>query len=159
LSYHLDILNRFGNRLRENIFDIERHQTNVWPTSYNDNDEAAARSKPKADAAAELLLTDFQNLLSRAEQLSARCQSGMSICMNSAAIAESQRAIAQAMSVEQLTRLAFFYVPLSFTSSFFGMNLLYFGTGNIKLWVWFEASFPLVLASYLVLAWLSGKWI
>jgi hypothetical protein len=159
LSYHLDILNRFGNRLRENIFDLEHHQTYKWSTLGNDDDEAAARSKPKADAAAELLLTDFQNLLSRAEQLSARCQSGMSICMNSAAIAESQRAIAQAMSVEQLTRLAFFYIPLSFTASFFGMNLSYFGTGNIKLWVWFATSVPLVLASYLALAWLSGKWI
>ncbi|KAH8587279.1 hypothetical protein B0O99DRAFT_694644 [Bisporella sp. PMI_857] len=159
LSYHLDLLNRFENRLRENIFDLEHYQTHKWPTLRNDNNEAAAGSKPKVDVAAALLLTDFQNFLSRVEQLSARCQSGMSTCMNSAAIAESKRAIAQAMSVEQLTRLAFFYIPLSFTTSFFGMNLSYFGSGNIQLWVWFAASVPLVLASYIVLAWLGGKWI
>jgi hypothetical protein len=159
LSYHLDVLIRFENRLRENIHDLEQYQSLGWPITYNNSNEDGARSNPRALEAAQIVLTDFRNLLSRTTCLSARCQSGMATCMNSAAIAESQRAIAQAMSVEQLTRLAFFYIPLSFTSSFFGMNLTYFGTGNVQLWVWFATSVPLVLLSYIALAWLGGKWL
>ena len=107
-------------------------------------------------AAAEALLTDFRNLLLRAKHLTAQCQSGMTVCMNSAAIAESQRGIEKATQVERLTRLAFFYIPLSFTTSFLGMNLKLFGSGKIATWVWFEFSVPLVLLTYFVLAYLSG---
>ncbi|MCJ1357707.1 MAG: hypothetical protein MMC33_007703 [Icmadophila ericetorum] len=161
LSYHLAILNRFENGLRENIFDLENHQSLNWPRSCHDycGDDAALKNKSKAIATAELLVIDFQKLHSRAVQLSARCQSGMSTCMNSAAIAESKRAISQAQQVEQLTRLAFIYIPLSFTASFFGMNLTTFGTGTLHMSTWFAVSIPLVVVSYGVLAWFSGKWI
>ena len=157
LSYHQDILNRLEIRLRENIFDLEHHQDTKWPRFYDFDDNDAAERRAKAVACAEVLLTDFKELLSRAERLSLRCQSGMSVCMNSASIAESQRAIEQAQQIEQLTRLAFFYIPLSFTTSFFGMNLGLFGSGHVPLWLWFAVSVPLFFISYIVLAWLSGK--
>lgn len=131
LSYHQDILRRLEPRLRENITVLEQSQSTAWPRMYHEADASCAdEMKAKAAATANLLLADFKHLLLRVDSLSARCQNGMSICMNSAAIAESQRAIAQARQVEQLTRLAFIYVPLSFTTSFFGMNLSLFGTGN-----------------------------
>lgn len=76
--------------------------------------------------------------------------------MNSAAIAESQCAIEQAKQVEWLTRLTFFYIPLSFTTSFLGMNLKVLGSGELQLWVWFAFAVPVLLISYIVLAWLSG---
>ena len=157
LSYHEDILNRLKTRLRENIFDLECHEDPAWPRSYDFDDDVAAEKRAQAIACAGLLLADFKHLLSRAEHLSSRCQSGMTVCMNSASIAESQRAIAQAQQVEQLTRLAFFYIPLSFTTSFFGMNLGIFGSGHLPLWLWFAVSVPLTFFSYVILACLSGK--
>jgi hypothetical protein len=159
LSYHLDILNRFENRLSESIFDLEHHQSSKWPRMYDEKDATSANKRSKAIATADALLVDFKRLLSRAEHLSARCQSGMAICMNSASIAESKRAISQAQQVDQLTRLAFFYIPLSFTASFFGMNVTSFGTGTLHLWSWFAVSVPLVIISYAVLAFFSGRWI
>lgn len=156
LSYHQDILKRLELRLRENISDLENHQSPQWPRSHGSNNEKTIQSKAKTVATAELLLTDFRNLLFRTEHLSVRCQAGMSVCMNSAAIAESQRAIEQAKQVERLTRLAFFYIPLSFTTSFFGMNMRVFGSGQLHMWIWFATSVPLLLLSYLILAWLSG---
>ena len=156
MSYHQDILKRLVLRLRENILDLESYQSSQWPRSYGPSDEKAIQSKAKAVTAAESLLTDFRNLLSRAEHISLQCQGGMSVCMNSAAIAESQRAIEQAKQIERLTRLAFFYIPLSFATSFFGMNLRIFGSGHLNLWIWFAAAIPLLLLSYLILAWFSG---
>jgi Mg2+ and Co2+ transporter CorA len=157
LAYHHDILNRLEARLREAISQLEQHQNPMWPKLYRPHDAFSLEAMEIAKKAAELLLRDFKTLLSRTEWLSARCQGGMTVCMNSAAIAESKRAISQAEQVEQLTRLAFFYIPISFTTSFFGMNLVIFGTGTIPLWTWFAASIPLALASYLVLALLSRR--
>ena len=156
LSYHQDILKRLGVRLRENISVLESRQSTPWPRSYGSRGENARQSKAKAEATAELLLTDFRNLLSRIERLAVQCQDGMSACMNSAAIEESQCAIGQAGKMKLLTWLAFIYIPLSFTNSFFGMNLGLFGSGTMHLWVWFAVSIPLVPLSYLILAWLSG---
>lgn len=156
LSYHHDVLKRLELRLHETVSDLESYRSPQWPRSYDFNGDDSNPNKAKAVAAAESLLTDFKNLLSRAEYLSAQCQSGMSVCMNSAAIAESQRAMEQAKQIGRLTRLAFFYIPLSFTTSFLGMNLSIFGSGKIKFWVWFVFSAPVLLLSYLVLAWLSG---
>lgn len=150
LSYHQDILNRLESRLLESIFDLQRHQNSSWPRSTNE------AQNTKSIATIDALLEDFRTLLSRVQHLLVRCQSGMTICMNSAAIAESQKAIDQAKRVEQLTRLAFFYIPLSFTTSFFGMNLKSFGTtGGLQLWVFFATSIPLVFISYVVLGWLN----
>lgn len=157
LSYHQDILHRLEIRLRENIFDLEHHLDPKWPRLYDTNSEGVAEKKERTVRTANLLLTDFNKLFSRTQYLLAQCQSGMSVCMNSAAIAESQRAIYQAKQVQQLTRLAFFYIPLSFTTSFFGMNMGLFGSGGLHLWVWFLVSIPLVILSYVALALLGGK--
>lgn len=88
LLYHQDILERLGDRLRETISDLQRQRDLPWPKlSHPDTQQV------EADASARLLLLDFENLLARAQQLLKRCKSGMTINMNSAAIAESQKAI------------------------------------------------------------------
>lgn len=156
LAYHQDILKSLESRLGENFSDLQGHHNPQWPRSYDLSDASTKHNKLKAEASARTLLTDFRNLLSRTQQLAAQCRSGMSVCMNSAAIAESQRAIEQAKQVERLTRLAFFYIPLSFTTSFLGMNLKVLGSGKLQLWVWFAFAVPVLLISYIVLAWLSG---
>lgn len=157
LSYHQDILKRLALHLRENIGDLEGHHSAQWPRSYSRNDDEAERSKFKAAAAAQSLLRDFRHLLFRTEYLYAQCQSEISVCMKRAAIAESQQSIEQAKQVGQLTGLAFFYIPLSFTTSFLGMNLKIFGSGKLQLWIWFAFAAPLLAGSYFALAWLNGQ--
>ena len=51
-----------------------------------------------------------------------------------------------------LTQLAFFFIPLSFVSSFFGMNVDEFGSDNgIKLWMFFVTS--ITLTSVVLIIW------
>jgi Mg2+ and Co2+ transporter CorA len=76
----------------------------------------------------------------------------MHIVINNNMLVESQRAIEQAAGVAKLTRLAFFYIPLSFTTSFFGMNFVQFGTGELSIWLWFAVSIPIFFVSVLFLA-------
>src|SRR5205814_2567253 len=37
--------------------------------------------------------------------------------------------------VGRITKLAFVFIPLNFTTSFFGMNVTEFGTGKTRLWL------------------------
>ncbi|TPX13843.1 uncharacterized protein E0L32_005787 [Thyridium curvatum] len=157
LAYHMDILNRFENRLRENVVEIESIESNPWPSGIEGTRQSSQHGlKLKTK---EVLLTDIRNLIFRVENLLQRCQSGVSTCMGSAAIAESERAIQQAQQMRLLTRLAFFYIPLSFTTSFFGMNVLLFGSGNLQLSTWFVVSIPLLVVSYLALIMAERGWL
>ena len=76
--------------------------------------------------------------------------------MNSATIIDSQHAIEQAKQIGLLTWLASTYIPLSFTTSFFGMNMKTFGSGSLSMWLWLAITIPLSLLSYLVLPRLGG---
>ena len=152
LAYHVDILHRFEHRLRENIHDIE-HQSLSWPRSPAVDDVDPTYTNPfqmESENSVKRILIDFKELLARTERLNMRCQNGISMCMSRASVAESQRAIAQAWQVGLLTWIAFLYIPLSFTTSFFGMNIESFGSGTLTLGTWFAISVPLVAFSYAV---------
>lgn len=145
LLYHQDILDRVSQTLQENIQDIKDHPKHLWLVSSDDE------QRKQASHAASSLIADYTSLLVRSHLLSARCKGGISLVMNQAGIAESKRAISQARKIEQLTLLAFFFLPLSFTTSFFGMNLGDVGEGGLPLWVWVVVSVPVLALSYLVL--------
>jgi hypothetical protein len=149
LLYNRDILLSHIQQLKENIETIKCRGCNQWPRALANSDLGK-----KADEAANILLRDFEYLLNKAENLSKRCEAGMAVVMNNANLAESKRAIAQAGRVSKLTLLAFFYVPLSFTSSFFGMNFSQFGTSStLGIWLWFAVSAPILVLSIIFYQW------
>ena len=135
LLYHKEILLNHAQELRSNIFAIKNRGSCQWPRALSE-----VRQKV-ACAAADTLLHDFESLLQRTELLSHRCDQGMSIIMNNTALTEPRRAISQARQVGRLTLLAYFYIPLSFTSSFFGMNFSELNNGsNLHIWLYFVTS-------------------
>lgn len=140
LLYSRQILESHIQRIEENIQFIEAQGS------------LSQSRTPKADATIESVLKDFQALTSRAKSLSAQCDRGMTIIMNNATIRESQRAILQAEGVAKLTRLAFIFVPSSFTASLFGMNVKQFGTGaSVEIWLYFVITVPIMLIATLFL--------
>lgn len=66
---------------------------------------------------------------------------------------ESRKA---AVSIGRLSKLAFIFIPLSFTTSFFGMNVREFGTGHASVWVFFTAAL-IISALSLAPLWRSIK--
>lgn len=74
-----------------------------------------------SESAAKSIEEDFEELWERALDLRRRCSEGMGVMMNRAVIAESRKAIGQAERLKRLTLLATFFIPLSFTTSLFGM--------------------------------------
>lgn len=103
--------------------------------------------KGAADHSAAEVHSLFQDLQSQAQSLHEKCTQGMTVISNNSMLAESQRAIQQAKLVTKLTIVAFVYLPFTFTAGFFGMNFKELGTGTIPLWIFFAASFPLMLVT------------
>ncbi|TQB74716.1 hypothetical protein MPDQ_004367 [Monascus purpureus] len=142
LLYTIEILDSHMFLLSENTKKIRVRGSQKWPRALENTDQGI-----RAKAAADHLLHDYEFLLEKAEKLRERCERTMKIIMNNTNLAESKRAIVQAERVGKLTMLAFFFVPLSFTSSFFGMNvkeinasgspmLYYFDVGQILRDIW-----------------------
>ena len=73
---------------------------------------------------------------------------------------DSHDSVKYADSVGIITVLAFIYIPLSFITSFFGMNLKLFGSGNVDVWLFFVVVMILgiiTLAIWLVSGWISRR--
>jgi hypothetical protein len=117
MIYFQSLLDKHAETLRRNVMIITRRNELGWPRPPEHN------FAKKTVAQAQALLQDYEGLLRRAESLSYTCKARLQILMSKAGIVESNKAIEQAKVVTKLTRLAFVFIPLSFVSSFFGMNL------------------------------------
>ena len=73
--------------------------------------------------------------------------------MNRAVVAESRKAIDQAERLKRLTLLATFFIPLSFTTSLFGMNFEELGQGHLHVWLFAVVSAPVLVLSYCAYVW------
>lgn len=141
--FHKELLESHAQGLKENIQSIENR--GAWPKCDNPN--------PKVNASAEALLKDYKWLHERTMELSAACDRGMKDIHNKSMLAESIGSNKQAQAVEALTTLttilSIFYIPLSFTTSIFGMNFAVFGQGEQPLWLWAAVSLPVLVLSFI----------
>ena len=109
-------------------------------------------TESESDLATQRLLRDYECLLHRAQSLSDLYSEGMRDIRNNAMLAESRKAIEQARGVARLTLLAYFFIPLSFTSSLFGMNFKELGT-HLSIWVWVAVSVPVFVVALILCFW------
>jgi len=116
----------------------------------------SAFAPPEPASRISLLLKDYKELQQRIEQVQQdlrdylnRHVSMMSLKESRLGVEASSRAIAQAGSVNRLTKLAFVFIPLSFVTSIFGMNFKELGTGRLSIWI-FGATASVVLLVTLI---------
>lgn len=128
LSYTRDILYRHIRSLQDALASFENITTN-WPRA---NDDAAR----KAQNANNAIKQDFSHLLNLAHVLNKRCNEEITNIMSILSISESQQGIHLAKRLGRLTFLAFFFVPLSFTTSFFGMNVKELSDNKLSIYWW-----------------------
>lgn len=133
---HLDkVLYRHVRRIQSTIAAIENLKLSKWPRS---DDDVAVRARLAIEQ-------DFQDLYEHATAVYKRCQEEITVLMNTIVILESEKAINQSERIRKLTFLAFIFAPLSFTTSFFGMNVN--GLQGLSILFWCLMSFVvLVLA-------------
>lgn len=148
LLYIQDILATHQERFRDHIAVIARRGGTNWPRAKD------ALLDDKASTEAATLQADFEYILRRIERLLALCDARVQLLLNMSMIDESKEGIHQAQHVTKLTRLAYVYIPLSFTASFFGMNLspIISGARN-SIWLWVVVSVPVALISLVAVLW------
>ena len=100
-------------------------------------------------------LKDLKILQSRIETLQRRGQAVMNRLVGTLALKESRKSIQQSTSTKRLSQLAYVFLPLSLSTSIFGMNVI--ELQNIPLRVFFGTA-GIALAMSLVL-WLCLGWI
>lgn len=156
LKYIKQILYRQIQKNKRILGSIENAHLHNWP-----RDETKSGHK-KALSATQSLEQDFQHLLDYAQALQTRTTEAISVLMSSISILEAQTARSQAQRIGKLTFLAFIFVPLGFTTSFFGMNVRQIEGGNLGIhwWVVFSVAVTAgaVAMFYLDLLW-PFKWL
>lgn len=151
-------LDEHNEILADNLETIKARGSTTWPgvSSYfrATASQSTSRHGPdpstlqaKADLAATQLEREYTRLLSLSGKLSRRCKDCIDAALEQAMYRQTQRTISLTQAMAKLTLLAFFFVPLSFTTSFFGMNFIEMEQGKLRIWVWFVVSVPLLIAA------------
>lgn len=105
----------------------------------------------------DLHLADYDKILGVFERMSQDYMTRMNHKVAWMSVSESKHSIKEAKSVRQLTQLAFFFIPLTFVTSCFGMNLDLLGSGSGKLWVFFTTAVCVTLG--VVVLWRYYPWL
>ena len=143
LVYHRSILGKHIEQIRDSTDILNSRDDLDWPKT----------GEEKASTAARWLERDYDHILRRAVQLQQRCDREMDILMNTASLEEARASAQQASRVTKLTFLASFFIPLSFSTSIFGMNFVEFPRFSSGIWVWLLVTVPLLGVSYALLNW------
>ncbi|EPE34320.1 Magnesium transport protein CorA, transmembrane region [Glarea lozoyensis ATCC 20868] len=110
---------------------------------------------------------NWDRLIAQANKLDAFLIETFQLFMSSVSVQDSHMSIEQsrlgmeqARRGSQLTYLAFIYVPLSFVTGIFGMNVQQINGTGLNVWVCFVTLVPLVCLTGLVFwgVWFYGRW-
>ena len=153
--------------LRQTLYrHIEHMQENIVAygnlVSLSNSRKGVTSPTEEAQRAACATLRDLEHNLKHAKALDDQYHDAITTLMSSASIAESRKAMAQQEKLAKLTFLAFIFVPLSFTTSFFGMNFKEMQAEKMSLYLWFTVSLPVIgltqIAFFLTLSQMAAPW-
>jgi Mg2+ and Co2+ transporter CorA len=159
LIYHKKLLDRHLEGMQQMSALVKHHADTAQMHAASAPHTLSLENNLQPDAttlrpAALRLSADFDHLLRVANALAYQYKECMEDLRNKAQLHESQQAIEQAKGMAHLTLLAFLFVPLSFTTSFFGMNFTEIGEQrNLSIWIWVTFSIPIMILSLLVCFW------
>ena len=96
------------------------------------------------------LLRDYEELLNDVKQREIDFKDVLNHKVSLLALKESKESIRQTEIVSRLSQLAFVFIPLTFVTSCFGMNLTVLGSGNGEIWVFCVISAALTVTILLI---------
>ena len=145
LRIALELVEDHRRLIQENLDAVSKRGHSKWPKASEEN------LMKSAEAAAEYLKVDYLHLSACAKALEERCKDRISILMNNAIYRQPETATAQTRETIKLTQLAFVFVPLTFATSIFSMQVEEITDGNVRIWTWALVSLILLLFSFVLL--------
>ena len=141
--FNFGLLIRIKGFLAEDLLVIEEKGSVSWPKAT----DPALRAR--IDGIQASLAKDYGFLIIRSGQLASRCETGIGVLVSVAQLQEAQKGINQTKQVHDLTKLAFFFIPLTFVSSIYGMNVSLF-KDYPPIWTYFATAVPLTAVVWFV---------
>lgn len=145
LTYYKRILDSHAERLQVIISCLMVGGGPTWPRATDTEHQAIV------EATISVLKTDFEQLAHRVDLLAKQCADDSLFLMNRVAVNDTQRGFIQAQHTADLTLLAFYFLPLTLITSFFGMKIKEIQDGNgpkFSLWVFFVIAVPSILLAW-----------
>ncbi|KAF4439480.1 hypothetical protein F53441_12587 [Fusarium austroafricanum] len=127
---HIHLLEAAGTITRQNVAWIRAtlQELSEWIEHIKKAGHILKLPEELGDEMAELS-ADLQSLRSRSEQT-------LNLLVASTGIAQSSLVIDQTSGINKLTELAFFFIPLSFITSIFSMQVAELTQSPPKIWTW-----------------------
>lgn len=144
LRFNLDFLAHAQQSLNDNVCLIESRGCQTWP-GHQEYGTGTLGEKLVSS-----LLMDHKYLIGRCSELSRRCETVSQVLADTMKMIEARESLDQTKRLNNLTVLAFVFVPLGFVSTFFGMNVDVF-KDNPSIWIYFAVSLPTAGIVFLVL--------
>lgn len=139
-------LDDYRNYLKDTFHVVQNRGGTRWPRAED------AQCREWAVEVAQDLELRYLHLLARCERLQEECGSSITLLTNRQAQDQTDRAIEQTEQLNKLSVLAYFYIPMTFAASFFGMNFKELGTSsNLSIYLYFVVAVPMLIGS--ILAW------
>ncbi|KAI1084629.1 hypothetical protein F5B20DRAFT_522428 [Whalleya microplaca] len=118
LRFHVTVIHQTKDHFSESLQLIIQGGCASWPKS---TDSALQERKRLLQ---QQLEADCRHLLERCSLMANKCESAIEVLVGFSQLVTAERGISQAEEVQSLTKLASVFVPLSFVTSIFGMNIL-----------------------------------
>ncbi|KAK3058700.1 hypothetical protein LTR09_000265 [Extremus antarcticus] len=156
-QYMSAILDSHVRRVKRLLATIRNRGTLDWPQPeepdlLEDSNDAATR-----------LMADMEYLIERLGQIVSRTERGKDVVLGNANLLIAQRSFLHNIELGRLTTIgtlvAILYVPLSFVTTVFGINVVEFGQGTLSIWVWAVASAVVLSLSLLTFVGWRQEWL
>ncbi|KLO84738.1 uncharacterized protein LW93_5019 [Fusarium fujikuroi] len=141
---HIHLLEAAGTMTRQNVAWIRStlQELSEWIGHIKKSKNILNLPEELEEEMAELT-ADLQSLQSRSEQT-------LNLLVASTGIAQSSLVIDQTSGINKLTELAFFFIPLSFITSIFSMQVAELTESPPKMWTWGLSLGLVFLITYLI---------
>ena len=126
--------------------------SNKFPIAFTCDPMTHAKYEEESSHAAAKLLRDYEELLEKAKELFQLYNEKLDDIKTNTSLLEARKSLAQSKSIGRLSLLAFFFLPLSFTTSLFGMNFREIGE-DLSIWIWVAVSVPVFCCTLILCFW------
>lgn len=135
LRFNFDFLAHAKQCLNDNIYLIDSRGCQGWP-GHQEYETGSLGARLVAS-----LRVDHTYLVNRSSELSRRCETVSQVLADTLKMIETSDSLDQTKRLNNLTVLAFIFVPVGFVSTFFGMNVDVFAD-NPSIWIYFAVAVP-----------------
>ncbi|KAH8736357.1 hypothetical protein BGZ61DRAFT_527317 [Ilyonectria robusta] len=141
---HVHLVESYGVMTRQNVAWIRSTLQELLEWVGHSQTHSKRLSRPEeVDEELEALAEDLRSLQARADQT-------LNFLVASTGISQSSLVIDQTSGINKITELAFFFVPLSFITSVFSMQVLELTDAPPHMWTWGVALAVAFLATYII---------